>query len=112
MTIQPFRRRSSKVTGWSLPSVTVPQIKFPVIQLPDISVPGGGATLIKLHTGNILFPDYDINLQSFTIGGIQIGFGTQGYIGAFTFPSISIGAMTLPMLTISNPSGGPLYSHR
>ncbi|MGV7864218.1 hypothetical protein PJM46_29585, partial [Mycobacterium kansasii] len=61
---------------------------------------------IFLDTGNILAPNYDIKLGSFNINAISLGFSQAGYIQQFNFPSIQIGAMTLPTLTISN-NGGP-----
>ncbi|WP_197518273.1 PE family protein [Mycobacterium sp. E3198] len=105
VTIPAFQTPLVQVTGWSLPSITVPQINLPQIQIPDINVPGGGQTVVHLHTGNVLFPDYDINLQSFDFAP-SLGFNTPGYITQFGIPSIQIGAFTLPFLSISNPSGG------
>jgi hypothetical protein len=105
VTIPPFETPLITVTGWSLPSITVPRIDLPQIQIPDINVPGGGQTVVHLHTGNILFPDYDINLQSFDIAP-SLGFSTPGFITQFGIPSIQIGALTLPILTVSNPIGG------
>ncbi|WP_197506993.1 PE family protein [Mycobacterium sp. 852002-50816_SCH5313054-b] len=105
VTIPAFQTPLIQVTGWSLPSITVPQINLPQIQIPDINVPGGGQTVVHLHTGNVLFPDYDINLQSFDFAP-SLGFNTPGFITPFVIPSIQIGALTLPFLNISNPSGG------
>ena len=105
VTIQAFQTPLIQVTGFSLPSITVPQINLPQIQIPDINVPGGGQTVVHLHTGNVLFPDYDINLESFDFAP-SLGFNTPGFITQFGLPSIQVGAFTLPTLMISNPSGG------
>ncbi|ORW88168.1 hypothetical protein AWB92_22910 [Mycobacterium sp. IEC1808] len=106
VTIPPFQTPLIQVSSWSLPSITVPRIDFPQIQFPDINVPGNGATVVTLTTGNILFPNYNINLQSFDINAPSLGFATQGFISQFGIPSIQIGALTLPILSVSNPSGG------
>jgi hypothetical protein len=106
ISIPPFQTPLVTVSGWSLPSVTVPQINIPVVQLPNINVPGGDQTLLSLTTGNIIAPNYDIVLRNFNINAISFGLSTQGYIGAFNFPSIGIGTLTLPFVTVSNPSGG------
>ncbi len=105
VTIPPFQTPLVQISGWSLPSITVPRINLPQIQFPDINVPGGGATVVTLTTGNILFPNYNINLQSFDFAP-SLGFTTPGFITQFSIPSIQIGAFTLPFLSISNPSGG------
>ncbi|WP_160040571.1 PE family protein [Mycobacterium interjectum] len=105
VTIPAFQTPLIQVTGWSLPSITVPQITLPQIQFPDINVPGGGQTVVTLTTGNILFPNYNINLQSFDFAP-SLGLNTLGYITQINIPSIQIGAFTLPYLSISNPSGG------
>jgi PPE-repeat protein len=104
VTIPPFQTPQITVSGWSLPSITVPQINLPQIQFPDINIPGGGATIVTLTTGNILFPNYNINLQSFDFAP-SLGFTTPGFITQFAIPGIQIGAFTLPILSISNPSG-------
>lgn len=104
VTIPPFQTPQIEVSGWSLPSITVPRIDLPQIQVPDISVPGGGQTVVHLHTGNILFPDYDINLETFDLAP-SLGFNTPGFITQFGIPSIQVGPLTLPILSISNPNG-------